>query len=348
MMMRRRCRCILAWVAAGTLAFAPCWPSHQAAALSIAQAWKPGDEGAPSCEIDAFSAADRLLDEAAIRHVVAGRVVAIEGLPEVLLDADHEFEVKLAELDRLGAVSVMIEGRPAATIDTADVEVEARLRVHSVLKPSPRCPHPPRAQEAARCERTDDLPNELTLRIPSDWFLWPATGTSRRVARRAGRHIEALQELDRKRDTGEIRESEYTQEKKVLESRIERGLTSVEVKYRQGDVVFPWAPLRGRLLEDRRGHIEVGGEYLLALGAAEEGAVRTYYRPGKPASWDDGDWPVYWGDEARDVERALMLMGNCMRREPPLFTGEYLTPGCRFYAQGLATFWLYPDFPCRH
>ena len=290
-----------------------------------------------------------MLYDPAVRYVVAGRVVAVEGLPETLLDADHEFEVKLRELDQRGAVSVLIEGRPAATIDTTDVQVDARLSVRNVLKPSPRCPHPPRVAEAARCERADNLPAELTLRIPSDWFLWPATGTSRRVARRVGQHIEALRELDGRRDAGAIGEREYAEGKKVLEARIERGLTTVEVDQEDG-VFLPYRPA-GRLLEDWGGRIEVGGEYLLALGAGEEGTAQTYYRPGRPARWSQGagpDWPVFSGDEARDVERALMLVGNCVRREPPLFTSEYLTSGCGIYARGLATFWLYPDFPCRH
>ena len=345
---QHRCRATArACLVAGALAVAPLWSSNWAAAHSIAQTWKPGDEGAPSCALDAFSVAAQLLGDPALRYVVAGRVVALEGLPETLLDADHEFEVELAELDRLGAVSVVIEGRPAATIDTADVLVEARLRVSSVLKPSPRCPHPPDVDEGVRCARADSLPAELTLRIPSDWFLWPATGTSRRVARRAGRHILALRELDRQRRAGEIGESEYAEEKKVLESQIERGLTSVEVEYRRADVVFPMRP-QGRLLEDRHGRIEVGGEYLLGLGAGEEDPARTHHRPAKPASWSNGNWPVFWGEEARDVGRALMLMGNCVRREPPLFTSEFLVSGCSIYARGLATFWLYPDFPCRH
>ena len=298
-MLHGRHRAGTAWacLVAGVLVFAPSWPSNLAAAHSVAQTWRPGDEGAPSCKFDAFRDAAHMLYDPAVRYVVAGRVVSVEGLPETLLDADHEFEVKLRELDQRGAVSVLIEGRPAATIDTTDVQVDARLSVRNVLKPSPRCPHPPRVAEAARCERADNLPAELTLRIPSDWFLWPATGTSRRVARRAGQHIEALRELDGRRDAGAIGEREYAEGKKVLEARIERGLTTVEAEYR-GDVVFLDRPA-GRLLEDRGGRIEVGGEYLLALGAGEEGTAQTYYRPGRPALWRKGDWPVFWGDEAR-------------------------------------------------
>lgn len=333
----------MAWLPA--VAVAALWDANPAAAGSVANDWKPGDEGAPSCELDAFWAAYEMLADPNLPYVVVGRVVAVEGLPETLLDADHEFELALAGLDDRRLARATIDGRPAAMVDTTDVEVEARLRVRSVLKPSPRCPHPPRVEEAWQCERADGLPEELTLRIPSDWFLWPPTGTSRRVARRAGGPILALRELARKRDAGEISQSEYARRETDLESEIRMYLRAVITDGRWTGRPHPGPR---RLLEDRHGRIEVGGEYLLALAAAEEGAARGHHRPGKPADWGRGNWPVYWGDEARDVERALMLTGNCARREPPLFTSERLTYGCRVYAQGLATFWLYPDFPCRH
>lgn len=301
-----------------------------------------------------FYKAYLLLDGPSIHYIVAGRVVAVEGLPEVLLDADHEFENLLAQLDGHELSIGKIEGRPAATINAANIQVNTTLRVRSVLKPYPRCPHPPRVADAARCERADDLPDELTLRIPSDWFLWPAAGTSRRVARRAGPHIKALRELDQRRTAGEITDAEHGQEKEKLESRIRRTLERVTVEFppthRYREMKFPRAiPSTGfpeRLLEDRRGRIEVGTEYLFALGQREEDAAGTFYRPRKP-SFMSGEWHVFWGDEARDVERAMMLIANCARREPPLFAPERLVHACMYYARGLATFWLYPDFKRR-
>lgn len=303
-----------------------------------------------------FYKAYLLLDGPAIHYIVAGRVVAVEGLPEVLLDADHVFENLLGQLDDHELSIGKIEGRPAATINAKDVEVNATLRVRSVLKPYPLCPHPPRVAEAARCERADDLPDELTLRIPSDWFLWPATGTSRRVARRAGKHIEALRQLDRKRRTGEVADVEHMRARKELQARISAALERIAVEFAHRNGTGPSAkrfpatissegqPIR--LLEDRRGRIEVGGEYLFALGQREEGVAGHFYRPRKP-SFMSGEWHVFWGDEARDVELAMMLIANCVRREPPLFTPERLVHGCMYYARGLATFWLYPDYQRR-
>ena len=331
------------------------WSSSWAGPTADGRACSAGDK---PCLVGAFYKAYLLLDAPSVRHIVAGRVVAAEGLPGALLDADHEFENVLAGLGRHELSIGTIEGRSAATFDTDDVDVDARLRVRNVLKPYPRCPHPPRVEDAARCERVDALPDELTLRIPSDWFLWPATGTSRRVARRAGQHFKALRQLDRERDAGEIADAEHAQEKRKLESRIRRALERVAVEFKVADrngtkswaKHFPKAIMSqgqpARLLEDRQGRIEVGGEYLFALGQREEDAVQTFYRPRKPDHMS-GEWHVFWGDEARDVELAMMLIANCARREPPLFTREHLLHGCMYYARGLATFWLYPNFKWR-
>ena len=296
-----------------------------------------------------------MFEAPAIRYVVAGRIVAVEGVPEMLLDADHEFEVALAELDGSGIAAASIEGRPAATVVVADVEVEARFLVRNVLKPPGRCPHPPRPEHAARCERGERLPAELTLRIPSDWFLWPAAGTSRRVARRAGGHLAALEELGRGHAAGQIDAAAYAEKRKELESRIRHNLEFVTLPLhgRPCDIRAELTPpseayLDRRLLEDRRGHIKVGGEYLLALGAGEEGAAQTHYRPSKLESRSHYDYHVFWGDEAREVETAMMLVGNCVLRKPPWMHPDHLAYACHNYARGLATFWLYPEFKCRH
>ena len=331
---------------------------NSALAHTIGNQWTPGENGAPSCKPDAFVLAHDMLAEPNVRYVVAGRVVSVEGLPEVLVDADHQFELALAELSERELAVATIEGRPAAGIDAADVEVETRFQVRNVLKPPGRCPHPPRVEEAAQCERADGLPEELTLRIPSDWFLWPATGTSRRVALRAGgRHFAALRELDRKRQAGEIGADEHAEGIRRSESAIYFEMNTVEVKFHER---LPegtrWSVKRfserradgTRLLEDRRGHIEVGGEYLLALGPGEEGVARTYYRSPKLQSGGTYDYQVFWGDELREVEIAMMLVGNCMHGNPLRTPREILVYDCRDYARGLATFWLYPELKCRH
>ena len=309
-------------VAGGGLAFVPGWSASGAG---------PGDgegcQGTDGCLTMPFYKACLLLDGPAVHHIVAGRVVAIEGLPEVLLNPNHQFENLPAGIDSHDQSIGTVAGRLDSTIDATDIEVNATLRVRNVLKPYPRCPHPPRVAEAGRCERADDLPEELTLRIPSDWFLWPATGTSRRVARRAGKHIEALRQLDRKRHTGEIADVEHMRARKELQARISAALAP-EVMMTEGQPM--------RLLEDRRGRIEVGGEYLFALGQREEGVAGTFYRPRKP-SFMSGEWHVFWGDEARDVELAMMLIANCVRREPPLFTPERLVHGCMYYASTSST-----------
>ena len=342
-----------AWIAAA-LTVLPAWPSIWA------EVDDSGSRGCPNsdehCWQSGFYGAYLLLQAPSVHYIVAGRVTAVEGLPDALLDADHEFENLLALLDRRELSIGTIEGRPAATIDAEDVEVEARLRVRNVHKPSPRCPHPPRVENAARCERVDDLPEELTLRIPSDWFLWPATGTSRRVARRAGPHILALRQLDQQRDAGEITDDEHAEQKRELESRIDRALDRVAVEFGSRNRMGPQSKYLHagtltagnptRLLEDRRAHIEVGGEYLFALGPREEGVAAPFYRPRKSDYMGDG-WQVFWGNEAKEFEIAMMLIGNCARREAPLFTQEYLLYGCMHYARGLATFWLYPNFERR-
>ncbi len=302
-----------------------------------------------------------MLADPAVRYVVTGRVDAVEGLPETLLDADHEFEAILGKLQTRNAVTAKIEGQPSTTINAADVEVDVRLRVRNVLKPPGRCPRSPRVDDAARCERAEALPDEMALRIPSDWFLWPATGTSRRVARRAGRHMDALRELDRKRGIGEIGESEHAQAAKELKRWMEIDLERVTVEYWEASDDRQLPPRGGsistrrntdrfsRLLEDRRGYVKIGGEYLLALGAGEEGVARTHYRPAKlESSWHEYDYYVLWGDEVREVEIAMMLTGNCMLSKPRWVPREQLAYACHNYARGLATFWLYPDFQCRH
>lgn len=353
-----RRRVALAWLVCGALTVVPAWSCYRGALQShaeIANQWTPGAKGAPSCHRDAFRHAWDMFAEPAIRYVVAGRVASVEGLPDILLDADHEFEVAFAELDDHEMSIATIGGRPVAAIDAADVQVELRFHVRSVLKPPGKCPHPPRVEDAARCERADGLPDELTVRIPTDWFLWPATNTSRRVARRAGGHLAALRELDRKLRAGAIGAVEHKEGRRDLETGMRRDLEVVKVELDGTfcDVRPPVMPpgnshFRRRLLEDRGGRIAVGGEYLLALRAAEEGVARTSHRPSKLEDERFLDHYVFWGDEARDVETAMMLVGNCMLSKPNWVPQEHLPYACHNYARGVATFWLYPHFQCRH
>ncbi len=275
------------------------------------------------CGPDPFYVASELLDAENVRHVVTGHIVSVAGLPDTL---DEQ------------------------------VDVDVEFRIDGVRKPPARCPHPPRIDNKARCERSGALPNVVTLRIPGDWFLWAATGTSRRLARRGAEQLAALQELERERESGRVGEREHAEAKERLERELQRKLDWTTTVFTDDSskgasakdmprVVSRKFRSHGevRLLEDRRGHLEIGGEYLFALGDGVEGAAYTYYEPRK--YHPERGWHVFWGDEMRDVEIALMLIGNCMRSEPPLFAKETSAYLCGFYSRGLATFRLYPELP---
>ncbi len=262
------------------------------------------------CRNDAFNVAAALHEAKDFRYVVTGRIVKVDGLP-----------------DTLG--------------ESTDVDVTFEL--DSVRKPPGQCPVPPRIATKTLCERKDSLPPVLRLRIPSDWFLWPGTGTSRLVARRAGAHLAGLRDLERKRASLRLSEREYTDAKARLEQLVRNELDSDATRTRSSRPVTERVkpkPRPIRLLEDRRVHIEVGGEYLFALGDGPEGDVGIYHLPPPPALDGDGDWRVLQGAEMRDVETAMMLIGNCMQRHSPRL--------CMVVSRGLATFWLYDDLLRRH
>ena len=305
------------WLTVLALASTPAWPTNL-------QLPSPNElaHGGEECFVgdkycgDAFALASLLLEAENVRHVVTGRIVGVSGLPDTL---DEEL----------------------------DVDVD--FRISGVRKPAARCPHPPRIENAMHCEPNDTLPPEVKLRIPSDWFRWPPTGTSRNVARRGGEQLAALRALERDREFGRVDEREYAEAKERLEWGLQVALDGTTTPIKDGFITTgrDLNPLLVRLLEDRRARLEVGGEYLFALGDRVEGAAHTYYLPETP-DLNDGEWHFFWGDEMREVEIALMLIGNCLLSEPPVFgedTGPYL---CKIYSRGLATFWLYPALVRRH
>ena len=236
--------------------------------------------------------ASLLLEAENVRYVVTGRIALAAGLP-----------------DKLGG--------------TADVY--ARLRITGVRKPPVWCQPLPNVRSTAHCPRMDALPPRVTVRIPSDWFVWPTTGTSRFVARRAGRHLAGLQGLERLLAAGRIDEREHAAAKARLEGLVQDELDANAPRTGPGTI---------RLLEDRRAHLEVGGEYLFALGAPVEGAGGSYHAPLTPEA-DDGDWRVFWGDEMRELDIALMLIGNCMVQNPPWFATEPEARHCMLLTRGV-------------
>ncbi len=249
-----------------------------------------GDVG---CRNDAFTLAAALLAADNVRHVVIGRIVHVEGLPETL-----------------GERRV----------------VEASLSVRNVRKPPGSCWYPVRNSiRDDDCEEAP-MPRRLTLRIPSDWFLWPATGTSRRVARRAGRHLTDLTSWRGNLVAGRISEREHEAGRARL---VREALAAADA----GDRV-PGATVR--LLEDRALHLEVGVEYLFALGAERRGADGPYHLPETPDVDADAQWHFFAGSELDDVDIALRGIGNCLTEDGVI---ERLTiDDCMIVARGAATY----------
>ena len=282
---------------------------RSAAILAAALAW-PSDSKAPSdeqlpgggaacfagdvgCRNDAFTLAAALLAADNVRHVVIGRIVHVESLPETL-----------------GERRV----------------VEAGFAVRNVRKPAASCWYPVRNSiRDDNCEEAP-MPRLLTLRIPSDWFLWPATGTSRRVARRAGRHLLGLAKLERDLAAGRINEREHEAGRVRL---VREALAAADA----GDRVPSAA---ATLLEDRALHLEVGVEYLFALGAARQGADGPHYLPETPDVDVGAQWHFFAGSELDDVDIALRGIGNCLTENGVI---ERLTiDDCMIAARGAATY----------
>ena len=287
-------RAVRAWSRVGAvLAVVSAWPSDGAAPSGeeLPQGGAACFAGDAGCRNDAFTLAAALLAADEVAHVVIGRVVHVENLPETL-----------------GERRV----------------VEASLEVRNVRKPPGRCPFSVRffTRDNDYCEEAP-MPRLLTLRIPSDWFLWPATGTSRRVARRAGRHLAALASLERERAAGRVNAREHEEGKARLEGLVREALDVAE-----GDAGV------ARLLEDRRVHVEIGVEYLFALGPERQGADGPYHLPRTPKA--GADWHVFAGSERDDMDVALRGVGSCLNEshflEPPT------VENCMILARGRAKY----------
>lgn len=282
---------------------------RSAAILAAALAW-PADSKAPSdeqlpgggaacfagdvgCRNDAFTLAAALLAADNVRHVVIGRIVHVEGLPETL-----------------GERRV----------------VEASLSVRNVRKPPGSCWYPVRNSiRDDDCEEAP-MPRLLMLRIPSDWFLWPATGTSRRVARRAGRHLLGLPNLERDLVAGRISERDHEAGRARL---VREALAAADAEHRVPGVAV-------RLLEDRALHLEVGVEYLFALGAERRGADGPYHLPETPDVDADAQWHFFAGSELDDVDIALRGIGNCLTEDGVI--ERPTIDDCMIVARGAATY----------
>lgn len=300
---RRTVRATAAAWAGAVLAAGLACPSALAAPIPEAlpkggAACFAGDAG---CRNDAFTIAAALMAADNVVHVVMGRVVDALGLPETL-----------------GERRV----------------VSARFEVRRVRKPPGRCSGLARRESREeRCHSISPLPRFLTLRIPSDWFAWPATGTSRRVARRAGPHLAALAKLDGDLASRLIAEPEYAERKARLEGLVRQALAAGETGERPPGLGVV------RLLEDRRMRVEIDVEYLFALGAERRDEDGPYYLPATPQTDADADWHFFAGDEFDDVDVGLRGIGNCLLVYREWFAEQPTVPDCAIFARGMASYW---------
>ena len=253
-----------------------------------------GDAG---CRNDAFTIAAALMAADNVCHVVIGRMDRALFLPD--------------------------------TLDEHRV-AEARIEVLRVRKPPGRCSPPARMDNTDEfCEGAPTMPRFLTLGIPSDWFVWPATGTSRLVARRAGGHLAELAKLARERETGRVGEREHAERKARLESLVRRALATEEAGER------PAGAAAARLLANRRMYLEKGGEYLFALGGKRRGEYGSYHLPETP---DGAGWHFFAGDEMAHVDVGLRGIGNCLLVLRDWFREAPSIEQCMVFARGMASY----------
>ena len=298
------------WLSA--LAVALAWPSTLAdpSAEALPKGGAACFAGDAACRNDAFTIAAALLAADNIAHVVWGRVVDAPGLPDAL--------------------------------DERRV-VAARFEVRRVRKPAAECPVPARrGTKDTRCHDVTPMPRFLTLRIPSDWFAWPATGTSRLVARRAGSHLARLAKLERDLAAGRIGEPEHGQRKARSEGLVREALAAGDAEGR------PAGPGAVRLLEDRRMRVEVGVDYLFALGPERQGPDGPYHLPETPDVDADAEWHFFAGDELDDVDIGLRGVGNCLLVYRDWFAQPPAIDDCMVFARGMATYWRYNANMRRH
>ena len=283
------------WAAALAVAFT--WPPVLAApdAQALPQGGAACFAGDPGCRNDAFTIAAALMAADNVHHVVIGRVVDAPDLPKTL-------------------------GERRA--------IAARFEVRRVRKPPGYCPRPVRfGRRDTICDEVPPMPRYLTVRIPSDWFTWPATGTSRRLARRAGGYLARLAKLERERADGRIGELEHSKRKVRLEGWVREALTE--------DAGRSISLGATRLLEDRRMRVEVGDEYLLALGPQRHGPDGPYHLPETPEG-QAGEWHFFAGDELEDVDVGLRGIGNCLVIHRDWFLEQPTVADCMVLARGMA------------
>ena len=135
----------------------------------------------------------------------------------------------------------------------------------------------------------------ISIQLSSDLFVWPASGTSRGVARMGS---EERERHDRTKRT------------EALIARLEAGELARE-EHRRLLLDFKDSPVDGgRFVKDRGGALEVGGRYLFALSEEVDGDEDAY-RFDEAAHYNT-TWRVFWGEEMQDVDRAMRELASCL------------------------------------
>ena len=136
----------------------------------------------------------------------------------------------------------------------------------------------------------------ISIQLSSDMFVWPASGTSRGVARMGSEERERHNRTKRRNED--------------LIARLEAGALERE-EHRRLLLDFKDGPVDGgRFVEDRGGALEVGGRYLFALSEKVDGDEDAYCFD--EAAHYNTTWRVFWGEEMQDVDRALRELASCL------------------------------------
>lgn len=83
--------------------------------------------------------------------------------------------------------------------------------------------------------------------------------------------------------------------------------------------------------------LEIGGEYLFALGRELQGAGGPYHLPATPDMDAGAEWHFFAGDELDDVDVGLRGIGNCLF-ERDWFVEQPTVQDCMVFARGMATY----------